>query len=699
MVADSLARTVTRLVADGPADADLLRRFVVARDEQAFALIVRRHGPMVFGVCRRTLQHQQDAEDAFQAVFLVLARKARAVRPDGLSRWLYGVAVRVANKARARRARRAAVSADLTEIVAPPAALPADWRAILDPALARLPARYRDPILLCDLLGRSRAEAAAELGIAEGTLSSRLARARDKLRVRLARLGAALTLPTLAAGLSDQAAGTVPNSLIESAVAVGTSVAAARELAYGVLRTMFLAKLFKLSALGACMIGLAAGAIVWLPGAGADPATKSQEVPKGTSLAKDAPKGDSDLERIQGTWVVESAKARPVPNLRWEGAKVTWEDIKGRSVSFNGDRVELGLFDGYLQTFRLSPDRQPKRIDFTFRNWSFGAKGITRESDTSCSGIYKFDGDRLQIVIGQEFLPDRPDSFEWSGPRSPFIHLLLRRPTVDERKQQELAVSRGLDGTWVGVAETVNGDVRPAPRGLHLVVKEDRLRLNVPDKDPLLATFVVDLAAHPWHIDLTATEDGGGVKKGMDIPGIFARHGRFLSLALGSVDRPASLASPGMNRAVYVFVDTFRGPPVSPREAVDLFRPIDEPPAVIHETPPKPATGRLRQLQQERVKTLDQQLQLLLERVKDGRSPLSETLDAVRELAEAELQLADTREARIAAVEKMFKQLTSIESQLVKLQEAGIQTNSGVLHARAARLKAEIELEKLKTAK
>src|SRR3954470_22539888 len=111
MVVDSLAQTVHRLAAEiaSATDADLLGRFVARRDESAFALLVRRHGPMVFGVCRRMLGHQQDAEDAFQATFLVLARKARAVRPDDLGRWLYGVAVRIANSARVSRARQMTV--------------------------------------------------------------------------------------------------------------------------------------------------------------------------------------------------------------------------------------------------------------------------------------------------------------------------------------------------------------------------------------------------------------------------------------------------------------------------------------------------------------------------------------------------------------------------------------------------------------
>src|SRR4051812_28206022 len=273
MGAETLARTVTRLVADGAADADLLRRFVATRDEAAFALLVRRHGPMVFGVCRRTLGHTHDAEDAFQAVFLVLARKAHTIRPDGVGRWLYGVAVRVANKARVRRARRIGTAAELPDVAAPPAPPPADWLPLLDAALARLPDRDRHPILLCDLLGRSRAEAAAELGVGEGTLSSRLARARVKLRARLVRLGVAPGVLTVAALAPEP----VPAALIDS---TGAPTAAARQLAEGVLRSMATIKPPKLAALTACVLGTATAGVVLVPAAGAGPTPAAKDSPK-----------------------------------------------------------------------------------------------------------------------------------------------------------------------------------------------------------------------------------------------------------------------------------------------------------------------------------------------------------------------------------------------------------------------------------
>ncbi|HKB03584.1 MAG TPA: sigma-70 family RNA polymerase sigma factor [Gemmataceae bacterium] len=317
MVVDPYARAVTRLGqlvgggTESAPDADLLRRYVAARDEVAFAALVRRHGPMVFGVCRRTLGQVQDAEDAFQATFLVLARKANTVRPGGLSRWLYGVAVRVAQRARVRRARRLAVQRELESVepAAPPTEAPRDWMPLLDTALAKLADRDRRPISLCDLLGRSRAEAAAELGIAEGTLSSRLARARDKLRARLARLGAALSLPTLAAGLADEATATVPSSLIQSTVVANMSAVAARELAEGVIRTMFLVKTLKVVAVTVGVAGALAAGIVWLPTGGDSP--RQGKTPAGVLAAapgKDPPKADSERLRELQKERVEALK-------------------------------------------------------------------------------------------------------------------------------------------------------------------------------------------------------------------------------------------------------------------------------------------------------------------------------------------------------------------------------------------------------
>src|SRR5258708_4889909 len=174
------------------ADGTLLDRFRRQRDEAAFEELLRRHGPMVRAVCRRMLGSTADAEDAFQATFLVLIRRANAVcRKAELANWLCAVAWRTARQALRRRT-RLLQREQLVERMPEPAYvpdLPRDWLPLFDDALQRLPGKYREPVVLCELQGRSRADAARLLGLNEGTLSSRLARGRILLRRRLARHG------------------------------------------------------------------------------------------------------------------------------------------------------------------------------------------------------------------------------------------------------------------------------------------------------------------------------------------------------------------------------------------------------------------------------------------------------------------------------------------------------------------------------
>ncbi|MEO2088424.1 MAG: sigma-70 family RNA polymerase sigma factor [Gemmataceae bacterium] len=197
-------------------DAALLRRYAADRDAAAFAVLVRRHGPLVFGVCLRTAGHRADAEDAFQAVFLVLAEKAGCVaRPELLGNWLYGVAVRVGRKARRaarRRHLREAAMADIPRPTAPDAGW-SDAAPVIDEELGRLAEHYRSAVLLCDVQGLSRAEAAARLGIPEGTLSSRLNAGRKKLAERLMKRGVTLTVTVVGPLLVANATAAVPDEL------------------------------------------------------------------------------------------------------------------------------------------------------------------------------------------------------------------------------------------------------------------------------------------------------------------------------------------------------------------------------------------------------------------------------------------------------------------------------------------------------
>jgi RNA polymerase sigma factor (sigma-70 family) len=220
---------------DGPPDRDLLARFVAARDEEAFAELVRRHGAVVLAVCRRVTGHAQDAEDAFQAAFLVLARRAAHVtRPELLGNWLYGVAYRTALDARSarRRVREHQPVSDTDDLAAPTASEgSADLGRVIDEELARLPEKYRAAVVLCDLEGLGRRDAAQRLRIPEGTLSSRLAHARKVLAGRLSRRGVTTSAGALAAALGrDAIASAVPHGLVQH-----TARAAARSLAGGVV--------------------------------------------------------------------------------------------------------------------------------------------------------------------------------------------------------------------------------------------------------------------------------------------------------------------------------------------------------------------------------------------------------------------------------------------------------------------------------
>lgn len=245
----------------GLGEGALLQRFVASRDEAAFEALVARHGPMVVGVSRRLLEDPRDVEDAFQAVFLVLVRRAGAIRDaDRLGPWLYGVTLKVARRSRQQAARRRAreKGGDAVTACEPVGGGPPnDLGPELHEELGRLPARYRDPIVLCDLEGRTHEEAARLLHWPLGTVKGRLSRARELLRGRLVRRGLAPSMGLFLFALQHDAKAAVPVVLLDNTVraamglAAGTGVAAlagsvsvpALGLADGVVSTMILTKL------------------------------------------------------------------------------------------------------------------------------------------------------------------------------------------------------------------------------------------------------------------------------------------------------------------------------------------------------------------------------------------------------------------------------------------------------------------------
>jgi RNA polymerase sigma factor (sigma-70 family) len=268
---DSILHHLRRYLAaereGGTADGELLRRYTAGHDEGAFAALLQRYGPLVLGVCRRVLAHEQDAEDAFQATFLILVRRAGSLDTRGsLANWLHTVAYRAALRARAGAARGRSEPVPLDTLPAPEAPDDLDRRALraaLDEELRGLPAKYREPLLLCDMQGKTHVEVARALGRPAGSMSRLLARGRALLRDRLARRGLGLSAALLAAALAENARAVTPPALARGtlrAAAAGPIPPTVLTLVEGVTRQMFLSRLKGAAALLVTLGLLGAGA-------------------------------------------------------------------------------------------------------------------------------------------------------------------------------------------------------------------------------------------------------------------------------------------------------------------------------------------------------------------------------------------------------------------------------------------------------
>jgi RNA polymerase sigma factor (sigma-70 family) len=313
--ADGVAKFI-RGTADacaGAPDTELVHRFATSGDEQAFRALVARYGAVVWAVCRRVVRNHHDAEDAFQATFLVLARRAGGLRTgSAVGGWLYAVAYRTAARVRAkRRAEPADVEpaagtrgGALDELSAREA------EAALHEELARLPEKYRTPLLLCCLDGLSRDEAATRLGWSANRVKNGLAQGRERLRARLARRGIALGLPLLT-GLLAAPAGAVPPSLTQAAVLHATgspAPAAVSSLANKVTQTMWFSK-WKWTVAGCAALALTAGGTL------AAVLRAGPETPPAVPVAKAEPVLAPVAPEPPG----------PAPALKKESPKAAWD--------------------------------------------------------------------------------------------------------------------------------------------------------------------------------------------------------------------------------------------------------------------------------------------------------------------------------------------------------------------------------------
>lgn len=375
-------------------DAELLEDYLATRDASAFERLLHRHGCMVYGVCRRVLENDADAHDAFQATFLVFVQKAMSIHPRGqVGNWLYGVAHKTALKARAMgRLRRAKEMQAAFQGSAQSMDDALQERlASLDEALSRLPDKFRSAIVLCDLEANSIQEAARRLNCPPGTVASRLARGRDLLARRLGR--GAVGLGVLAVTVSHPPASLI-SSTVECATRAAANPSAAASVApprvagliEGVVREMHMTNWQSLSTVVfvCCLIG----------GGFLGYAALQEKSDQGVGEGRSPPatqKGDKpkpDKETIQGVWVARSAERN--------GEKFTEERLKNWE--------ELHFKDGKLTrtgaipdegTYTINPDKKLKEIDLFGDTWV---------------GIYELKGNTLKVAIrcGE----DRPTEFD-----------------------------------------------------------------------------------------------------------------------------------------------------------------------------------------------------------------------------------------------------------------------------------------------
>jgi RNA polymerase sigma factor (sigma-70 family) len=358
LASPDIARIFRGETVSGLSEWQLLARYLEHRDQLAFEAIVARHGPMVLGTCRRMLGAESDVDDAFQATFLVLVRRARALGPrDAIGPWLHGVAARVSMRARSQAARRrriVTIAPEHASVLAPSSDADGEITAAMDQEVNRLPAKYRSPIVLCYLEGHTHEEAARQLKWPVGTVKGRLARARDLLRTRLLRRGIAPSLAVLIASLGRESAAAVEREVLDRTVsncmkvtlkhasvdAVSVSIAS---LVKGALSAMIVEKL-RWAGIAALVAGLAlAGAAVMArqPGA-SQPAPRPKTTARVPELVDNRQAG-ADSESGGASTVSDPASVA-VDELRTrliQAAKRDWtttlEDFQANKASL--DRI------------------------------------------------------------------------------------------------------------------------------------------------------------------------------------------------------------------------------------------------------------------------------------------------------------------------------------------------------------------------
>jgi len=497
------------------ADGDLLKRYLQQRDETAFEALVRRHGPMVLDVCRRILRNPHDAEDAFQATFLVLLHKASSLRSSGtVGNWLYGVAYRTGQEARRAILKRQMKEAKIVPKSGAPADALNDLRETLDEELERLPEKYRTVIVLSDLEGATGKEVALRLGVPEGTVASRLARGRAMLAKRLTRTGVSVTAGALASVLSHKAASAcVPPPLVASTVkavslfaseklaAAGLLSANVASLTQGVLKTMLLTKLKIMTA--ALLVGAvsAFGGGLYMHKAGAQQGPGDE--PPAVAVKSETEKGGDPIpssDDLRGNWKGEKNGVKV--DLTFTGEKAHWQVdfVKTRKPKEAYESPNVGV--GIGADLKCAPDVKAGRLNLYLPAYLGNDKELKKHpvlTGRAPVGEITRGADR---TIQLRIIPSGYENLDQVEHDYPAVEgLILRRTAMNDMEK--------LQGAWVAVSGEERGvqvlEERLKKTQLTLAVKGDRFALQKTGQAKgLEGTLKIDQARQPKTMDWSA---------------------------------------------------------------------------------------------------------------------------------------------------------------------------------------------------
>jgi RNA polymerase sigma factor (sigma-70 family) len=537
----------------GMTDGELLARFLSNRDKDALAALVRRHAAMVWGVCHRLLRdHHPDAEDAFQATFLVLVRKAADVPRQAVANWLYGVARQTAVRVRANTAKRGWREKQVVDMPEPTVeeVRDGDLAIVLDEELSRLPRHYRGVLVLCDLEGMTRKEAARQLGMPEGSVASRLARARALLAKRLIGRGIVLAGGSVAAAAPpDLVASTIEaTSLIAAGKAAGVISARVVALAEGVVKAMFVTRMKGVLAV-VLMVGLSLGGIGVSVGLPTSPVAVAQEkTPDKARALDDRPPASDPLKRAERD-VADAAAQVEVARAHLEQAQAIHRRFKqaldklrkqprgekppearkandskpvpARSDSLDGLWEDIENKGGWLRfdgsTIKYHPAAESDEtvvIEWTCR-YKLTVTPMTIDifhKDGTAHGIFVVERGALFIALTKKLGEERPTRFTRDAATTLFV---LKRAVQGEAKATP---PKTMDDPFAGAPQhdTPQGSGRIVVHGILESVDARKSMMTVKDVTGDSVASLISLLAvvskKPVKEDVAGTASGALLK-------------------------------------------------------------------------------------------------------------------------------------------------------------------------------------------